>query len=159
MIIFLYVYVLLQDIYHLVEQIEDYQCYFFCILFAIIKKLSFLKKEVTSQMDFRSIYLYEFKLSQTAAKTLRKINEAFGQESTNKRTIYRWFQKFRNGNINLQRKENSRGVNILENEKLKKMVERNPTTTVLELAGELGVSVETVSNRLEAINMKKKWIS
>uniref|UniRef100_A0A0N5BDA4 HTH_48 domain-containing protein n=1 Tax=Strongyloides papillosus TaxID=174720 RepID=A0A0N5BDA4_STREA len=37
-------------------------------------------------MDFQTIYLYEFKLGQTAAKTSRKINEAFGQAFTNKRT-------------------------------------------------------------------------
>uniref|UniRef100_A0A0N5B4K4 HTH_48 domain-containing protein n=1 Tax=Strongyloides papillosus TaxID=174720 RepID=A0A0N5B4K4_STREA len=141
-------------------------------------------------MDFRPIYLYKFKLDQAAAKTSRKINEAFGQGSTNKRTVQRWFQKFRNedislqrkessrgvgstnkrtvqrwfqkfrnGDISLQRKESSRGVSILENEKLKRMVERNPSTTVQELAGKLILSVRIVSNYLKDINIKKKkWI-
>uniref|UniRef100_A0A0N5CAF0 HTH_48 domain-containing protein n=1 Tax=Strongyloides papillosus TaxID=174720 RepID=A0A0N5CAF0_STREA len=89
-------------------------------------------------MDFQTIYLYEFKLGQTAAKTSRKINEAFGQGSTNKRTVQHWFQKFRNGDTSLRRKEGFREVSVLENEKLKRMVKRNPRITVRELAGELG---------------------
>ena len=81
-------------------------------------------------MDFQTIFLYEFKLGQTAAKTSRKINEAFGQGSTNKRIIQSWLQKFRNGNMNLQRKKNSREVNVLENDKLTRIVEPNQRTTV-----------------------------
>uniref|UniRef100_A0A0N5B251 HTH_48 domain-containing protein n=1 Tax=Strongyloides papillosus TaxID=174720 RepID=A0A0N5B251_STREA len=110
-------------------------------------------------MDFRLICLYEFKLGQAAAKTSRKVNKAFGQRSTNKRTIQCWFQKFRNGDISLQRQKNFHGINVLENEKIKKMVEHNPRITVRELTGELNVSVETVSNYLKLINMKEKMDS
>ena len=105
-------------------------------------------------MDFQTIFLYEFKIGQTTAKTSRKINEAFGQGSTNKRTVQRWFQKFRNGDISLQRPEGSRGINVLENGKIKRMVESNPRITVRELTGELGVSIGTVSNHLKELNMK-----
>uniref|UniRef100_A0A0N5BUG2 HTH_48 domain-containing protein n=1 Tax=Strongyloides papillosus TaxID=174720 RepID=A0A0N5BUG2_STREA len=99
-----------------------------------------------SKIYFRTIYLYEFKLGQTTTKTSRKINEAFGQGSNNKQTVQRWFQKFRNGDISLQRKKSSREVSVLENEKLKRMVERYPSITVQELTEELGVSDRTVSN-------------
>uniref|UniRef100_A0A0N5BRP9 HTH_48 domain-containing protein n=1 Tax=Strongyloides papillosus TaxID=174720 RepID=A0A0N5BRP9_STREA len=109
-----------------------------------------------SEMDFRPIYLYEFKFGQAATKTLRKINKAFGQRSTNKRTIQRWFQKFRNGDISLQRQEGFHGINVLENERIKRMVEHNSRITVWELTGELNVSVGTVSNYLKLINIKKK---
>uniref|UniRef100_A0A0N5CBW2 HTH_11 domain-containing protein n=1 Tax=Strongyloides papillosus TaxID=174720 RepID=A0A0N5CBW2_STREA len=56
--------------------------------------------------------------------------------------------------ICLQKKESSRGVNVLENEKLKRMVGRNLTTTVRKLAEELGVSGQTVFNYLKAINIR-----
>uniref|UniRef100_A0A0N5BHF8 HTH_11 domain-containing protein n=1 Tax=Strongyloides papillosus TaxID=174720 RepID=A0A0N5BHF8_STREA len=68
------------------------------------------------------------------------------------------FKKFRNGNISLQRKKSFRGVSVIENEKLKRMVEYNPRITVRDLAKELDVSVGTISNHLKYINMKKKWI-
>uniref|UniRef100_A0A0N5B5Z8 HTH_48 domain-containing protein n=1 Tax=Strongyloides papillosus TaxID=174720 RepID=A0A0N5B5Z8_STREA len=109
-----------------------------------------------SKMDFRPIYLYEFKLGQAAAKTSRKVNKAFGQRSTNKRTIQCWFQKFSNEDISLQSQENFHGINILENEKIKRILEHNPRITVREITGELNVSVGTVSNHLKPINMKKK---
>ena len=44
---------------------------------------------------FRPIFLYEFKLNQSAAKTARKINQAFDNDSVNERTVRRWFTKFR----------------------------------------------------------------
>jgi len=46
--------------------------------------------------QFRAIFLYEFKLGSKAVETSRKINEAFGQGTTNERIVQRWFQKFRN---------------------------------------------------------------
>uniref|UniRef100_A0A0N5BUZ8 HTH_48 domain-containing protein n=1 Tax=Strongyloides papillosus TaxID=174720 RepID=A0A0N5BUZ8_STREA len=121
---------------------EDYYCHFFALF--------------TSKIDFRTIYLYEFKLGQAATKTSRKINKAFGQRSTNKRTIQCWFQKFRNEDISLQRQEDFHGINVLENEKIKRMVEHNSRITVRKITGELNVSVGTVSNHLKPINMKKK---
>ena len=38
--------------------------------------------------NFRSIFLYEFKLNQSAAETARKIKQAFGNDSVNERTVY-----------------------------------------------------------------------
>uniref|UniRef100_A0A0N5BKM7 HTH_48 domain-containing protein n=1 Tax=Strongyloides papillosus TaxID=174720 RepID=A0A0N5BKM7_STREA len=144
-----------KDIYHLVEQIEDYHCHLFAFCSKLLKSCYYSKKKVTSKIDFRPIYLYEFKLEQAATKTSKKINKAFGQRSTNKRIIHRCFQKFRNRNISLQRKEGFHEINVLENEKIKRMVEHNPRITVRELTGELNVSVGTVSNYLKPINMKK----
>ena len=36
-----------------------------------------------SLSDFRPIFLYEFKLNQSAAETARKINQAFDNDSVN----------------------------------------------------------------------------
>ena len=55
-----------------------------------------------SLSDFRSIFLYEFKLNQNAAETVRKINQAVGNDSVNERTVRRWIAKFRFGDVNLE---------------------------------------------------------
>ena len=55
-----------------------------------------------SLSDFRPIFLYEFKLNRSAAETARKINQAFGNDSANERTVRRWFAKFRSGDFNLE---------------------------------------------------------
>ena len=54
--------------------------------------------------NFRPIFLYEFKLNQSAAEIVRKINQAFGNDSVNKRTVRRWFPKFRSGDFSLKDK-------------------------------------------------------
>ena len=55
-----------------------------------------------SLSDFRSIFLYEFKLNLSVAETARKIKEAFGNDSVNERTVRRWFAKFRSGDFSLK---------------------------------------------------------
>ena len=47
-----------------------------------------------SLSDFQPIFLYEFKLNQSAAETARKINQAFHNDSVNERTVRRWFAKY-----------------------------------------------------------------
>ena len=52
--------------------------------------------------DFRSIFLYEFKLNQSDTETAGKINQAFGNDSVNESTVRRWFAKFRSENFSLE---------------------------------------------------------
>ena len=52
--------------------------------------------------DFRPTFLYEFKLSQSAAETTRKIKQVFGNDGVNERTVRRWFAKFRSGDFSLK---------------------------------------------------------
>ena len=42
-----------------------------------------------SLSDFRSLFLYEFTLNQNAAETVRKMNQAFGNDSVNESTVRR----------------------------------------------------------------------
>ena len=41
-----------------------------------------------SLSDFRSIFLYEFKLNQSAAEAAQKINQAFGNDTVNVHTVH-----------------------------------------------------------------------
>ena len=47
--------------------------------------------------DFRRIFLYEFKLNQSAAEKARKISHAFGNDIVNDVNVRGWFAKFRSG--------------------------------------------------------------
>ena len=42
-----------------------------------------------SLSDFRPIFLYEFKLDQNSVETAQKINQAFGNDIVNERTVRR----------------------------------------------------------------------
>ena len=58
-----------------------------------------------SLSDFRPLFLYE--LNQSATETAQKINQAFDNDSVNKRTVRRCFAKFRSGDFSLENKPRS----------------------------------------------------
>ena len=70
-----------------IDTIQFFQIVIFC-LFSAYYCLMLL-------CDFRPIFLWEFKFNQNAAEIARKINQAFGNDSVNERTVRRWFAKFR----------------------------------------------------------------
>ena len=68
--------------------------------------------------DFRPIFLYEFKLNQSAAETVRKINQEFGNDSVNKRTVRCWFAKFRSGDFSLEDEPRNGRLRVIQDGKL-----------------------------------------
>lgn len=111
--------------------------------------------------DFRIIFLYEYKLGKNAADVERKINTAFGQSSASKRTIQRWFERFRSGDESLEELPGRGRGTVLNDEDLRTAVENNTRKTVRELSEELDASIATVSRHLKAIGKSKKidkWI-
>lgn len=111
--------------------------------------------------QLRIIFLYEFKLGHKAAKASRNINGAFGEGTTNERTLQRWFKKFRDGDDTLENEEGCGRKTSINNDKLKALVEANPRTTVRDLARDLGVTIGTISNHLREIGKSKKldkWV-
>ena len=83
-----------------------------------------------SLSDFRPIFLYEFKLNQSAAETARKINQAFGNDSVNERTDRRWFAKFRSGDFSLEYEPRSGRPRVIQDEYLRTLVETDPSQIV-----------------------------
>lgn len=114
-----------------------------------------------SLSDFRPIFLYEFKLNQSAAETARKINQAFGNDSVNERTVQRWFAKFRSGDFSLENEPRSGRPTVIQDADLRTLVETDPSQTVRGMAEELGVSVHAVWNGLKRVGKVKKldkWV-
>ena len=84
-----------------------------------------------SLSDFRPIFLYGFKLNQSAAETARKINQSFGNVSVNERTVRRWFAKFRSRDFNLEDDPRSGRPTVIQDEDLRTLVETDPSQTVM----------------------------
>ena len=106
---------------------------------------------MSSRHDLRILYVYKFKLGQSAAQATRNINTAFGEDIAAESTIRRWFAKFRFGDLYL-RDEEGRGRNYsTDNEELRTLVERNPQTTEQELSEQLHVSISIISAHLKDI--------
>lgn len=103
----------------------------------------------------RSCVLYEYKLGTNAAEAARKICIAFGDDVVSRRTAQKWFQKFSRGDFILIDKARSGRPKIINNQNLKVAVERNSSTTCLELAETFNVNDETI--RLHLHQLGKKW--
>ena len=99
-----------------------------------------------SLSDFRLIFLYESKLNQRAAETARKINQAFGDDSVNERTVRRWFTKYRSGDISLEDEPQSGWRTVIQDEDLRTLVETYPSQTVRGMMTKLGISSLAVFN-------------
>lgn len=111
--------------------------------------------------DLRAIFFYEWKLGHNAAEATRNISRAFGKDSANERTVRRWFEKFRNGDVSLENEARGRPESLVDDDQLKALVEAQPRTTVQELAKDLNVSIATVSRHLNSIGKVKKldkWV-
>jgi histone-lysine N-methyltransferase SETMAR len=105
--------------------------------------------------DFRAIFLYEFKLGHNAAKATHNIIQAFGQDTANERTVRRWFEKFRSGDMSLENEERSRPGTVIDNDQLKALAEADTRKTLRELAKDLDVSTGTILQHLKTIGKVK----
>lgn len=119
-------------------------------------------KDKLDKSLIRTIYEHEFRSGSTIAQTVRNVNTLFGDGSTNKVTVGRWFKKFRNGNFELTNDPRGKPEVKVDNKRLKIIVESNPSQTVRELAVVFNVSVSTISAHLTQIGKVKKsdqWVS
>ena len=107
--------------------------------------------------DFWSIFLYKLKLNQSAAETARKINQTFGNDSVNERTVRRWYAKFRSGDFSLEDEPRSGRPTVIQGEDLRTPVETDPSQTVRGIAEELGVSSHAIFEGLKRIGKVKEF--
>lgn len=114
-----------------------------------------------TNQQIRAIYLYEFKLGNSAADATRNINKAFGDGYVAESTTRWWFAKFRLGKFDLSDAEGRGRKTSVDNDGLKTIIESNPQNTVRNLSKQLSVSISTVSQHLKEIGKVKKlnkWI-
>ncbi|EZA52455.1 Histone-lysine N-methyltransferase SETMAR [Ooceraea biroi] len=78
-----------------------------------------------SKQQIRPILLYEFKRGTNASQTHRNLCEVFGQDVITVRSCQFWFEKFRNGDFNLEDEPRS-GAFGHRQSALAKQSQRNP---------------------------------
>lgn len=55
--------------------------------------------------QLRAIVLYHFKLDHKTVKATRNMNRVLDKGATNELTVQHWFQKFRNEDFSIEKKE------------------------------------------------------
>ncbi|XP_075862154.1 histone-lysine N-methyltransferase SETMAR isoform X2 [Microcebus murinus] len=117
--------------------------------------------ETMDKSKIRVIFEYEFRHGTNASQTARNINEVFGKDVANERTVRRWFEKFRCGDFNLENEPRGRPETKVDNDELKAVVEANPSQPTRELAARFDVSIPTILDHLKQIGKVKKlnrWV-
>lgn len=115
---------------------------------------------MVSAVEFKLLFKYEYILGASASGAAKKINSIFGKGTVNIRYVQRWFEKFRTADITVEYKP--RPKVLVNNQRLKNIVEKNPEMGVREIAKILNISVATVSRRLTAMGKVKRpeyWVS
>lgn len=105
--------------------------------------------------DFRVIFLFKFKLGDTAAHTVAELCTAFGPSCVCIKTVERWFRKFRTGDFSLEDAPiEGRPVEI-DDALIISELEENPALSTVKLSERLGVSEETIRTHLH--KMGRVW--
>ena len=69
--------------------------------------------------QIQAIFLFEFKISHTAAETTHNINHTFCSGTASERTGQRWFKKFYKGDESLEDEECSGHPSEVDNDQLR----------------------------------------
>ncbi|GBP13544.1 L-dopachrome tautomerase yellow-f2 [Eumeta japonica] len=94
-------------------------------------------------------------------ETHRLLIKAYNEPALSERTCREWFQKFGNGDFDVEDKDRSGGPKIYEHAELDELLEEDSSQTQKELALTLEVARRAVEHRLQSLGMIHKqgdWV-
>lgn len=103
----------------------------------------------------RHCLLYEFHLGRSASETMTNICRAYGNDAVSKRTIEKWFAKFRSGNEDLKDEPHAKHPVAVSDVSINELLESEPQLSTRQIAERLNCSKTTVERKLH--EMGKVW--
>ena len=126
------------------------------ILFYFVSSYLFAFSKMSRISDhIRHCLLYEFHLGRSASETMKNICSAYGDDAVSKRTIEKWFAKFRSGNEDLEDEPHARHPAAVSDVSIHELLESEPQLSTRQLAERLSCSKTTVERKLH--EMGKVW--
>jgi len=116
---------------------------------------------VLVKREMRTALLFCFRLKKTAAESHRMLVEAYGDNTLSERTCREWFHRFKSNDFDVEDKERPGQPKKFEDTELQSLLNEDDTQTQQQLAEQLGVAQQTVSDRLKAmgkIQKEGKWV-
>ena len=105
--------------------------------------------------ELRVFPFHEFRLGRKATEAVRNICSAMGKDTLSICTVKDWFNRFKNGNFELNDSQHSRRPLEVDVDILKQLIEEGPRLTTCCLAQRLGCSHTTVEAHLRKLG--KMW--
>ena len=96
-----------------------------------------------------------------AAEAHRMLSETYGDAALSERTCREWFQRFKNGDFDVEDKHDGGREKTFKDEQLEALLDEDSCQTQEELAESLGVNQQAISKRLKALGMIQKegnWV-
>lgn len=116
---------------------------------------------VPNKPFLRGILLHYFIQKKSAAEAHRILVETYRDHALSERTCRDWFNRFKNGDFNVQDRERSGASKKFQDEELETLLDEDPCQTQSDVAKSLGVDRTTVSKRMSALGMIQKegsWV-
>lgn len=116
---------------------------------------------VPNSRHLREVLIFCFNMKKSAAEAHRMITQTYGENTLSERTCREWFQRFRNGNFDVEDRHGGGREKVFEDEELEALLDQDSCQTQEELASSLGVTQQAISKRLKALGMIQKqgyWV-
>ena len=78
-----------------------------------------------NKCHLRELLVYFFNLEKFAAEVHRLLVETYGEAALSERSCRGWFQKFKNGEFDIEDKERSGGPKVYENAELEALLDQD----------------------------------
>ena len=109
-----------------------------------------MMKFVPNKEHSRTALIFCFHLKKTAAESYRLLGEpiTYGEHAPSQKTCERWFQHFKIGDFDVPDKKHGKPPKKYEDMELQALLDKDDSQTQKQLAEQLSVNQQAVSNRL-----------
>ncbi|GFV19778.1 mariner Mos1 transposase [Trichonephila clavipes] len=100
-------------------------------------------------------------MKKSAAEAHRMLSNTYDEAAISKRTCREWFQRFKNGDFDVEDQHGSGREKGFEDAELEALLDQDLCQTQQELSGSLGVTQQAISKRLKVMGMIQKqgnWV-
>lgn len=137
-----------------------------CVTYVWSRVVRKPKMSISDKTPQRAIIHFCYKLGKSPLDTVCMINETYGETKVNRRLVYRWFQRFNDGDESLEDKERpGRPVDARSDHNVKLVsdaVNEDRRSTIRALCEDLDMSFGTVQRILhEDLKMRRvsaRWV-
>ncbi|GFX13581.1 mariner Mos1 transposase [Trichonephila clavipes] len=109
----------------------------------------------------REVLIFYFNMKKSATEAHRMLSNTYGEASISERTCREWFQRFKNGDFDVEDQHGGGREKIFEDAELEALLDQDSCQTQQELAGSFGVTQQAISKRLKVMGMIQKqgnWV-
>ena len=107
------------------------------------------------------VLIFCFNMKKSATGTHRMLSNTYGEAAISERTNRDWFQRFRNGDFDVEEQHGGGSKKVFEDAELEALLDQDSCQMQQELAGSLGVTQQAISKRLKVMGRIEKqgnWV-